>query len=338
MKAIVTGGAGFVGCNAAARLIREGHEVVVLDNLSRPGAQKNLDWLSTCGDFTFVKQDIRNAQAMNEVLFEHRNADLLIHLAGQVAVTTSVEDPRTDFSINIQGTLNLLEAVRTNGGRPFFVFASTNKVYGKMDDLAVEDQNGRWAYRDVAGAGEDRPLDFYSPYGCSKGAADQYVRDYARIFGLRTCVFRMSCIYGPRQFGVEDQGWVAWFVIASVLNRPITIYGDGKQSRDILYVDDLVDLYLTAYHNPEKSAGRIFNAGGGPDNAMSLLELIAHLERRLDKKIPLRYEDWRPGDQLVYVSDTTRAKTTFDWEAKTGKEQGVNALIDWVVSNKDLFE
>ena len=338
MKALITGGAGFVGCNAAARLIREGHEVVVLDNLSRSGSEKNLVWLQSVGGFDFIHGDLRDAATAENAIDHHRSVDLVLHLAAQVAVTTSVTDPRLDFEVNLIGSFNLLEALRKAKASPFLIYASTNKVYGKMDDLAVSDEGDRYAYRDVAGVDETRPLDFYSPYGCSKGGVDQYVRDYARIYGMRTCVFRMSCIYGPRQFGVEDQGWVAWFIIAAVLDRPITIYGDGKQVRDVLYVDDLIDLYLAAFEQPDVSAGQVFNAGGGPDNTLSLLDLLAHLEDRLGRKIPRSFDDWRPGDQKVYVSDTALVKKVLDWNPQFDKTRGVDALIDWVSDNKNLFD
>lgn len=338
MKAIITGGAGFVGCNAAARLIREGHSVVVLDNLSRAGSEKNLNWLQSVGDFEFIKVDLRQEQLLNHTIGLHSDADMILHLAGQVAVTTSVDNPRLDVETNLMGTFNLLEAVRTTGNRPFFIFASTNKVYGKMDDLLIKDFGDRYGYVDGNGVSEQRPLDFYSPYGCSKGAADQYVRDYARIYGLPSCVFRMSCIYGPRQFGIEDQGWVAWFIIAAVLERQITIFGDGKQVRDILYVDDLIDLYLAAYENRKSSAGKVYNAGGGISNTLSLKELLAHIEKRLDKKIEVKTDDWRPGDQKVYISDTTLAESELGWSPKFDRERGVDTLIDWVVQNKGLFE
>lgn len=338
MKAIVTGGAGFIGCNTAARLISQGHSVVVIDDLSRKGSVKNLEWLKTQGDFEFLQIDIRDYPALEGAIRKHSDVEFIMHLAAQVAVTTSVADPRTDMEINLLGSFNLIEAVRKNDLRPFIGFASTNKVYGKMDDLRIEDLGDRYQYADVAGADEERPLDFYSPYGCSKGAADQYIRDYSRIYNLPTAVFRMSCIYGKRQFGVEDQGWVAWFIIAAVLKQPITIFGDGKQVRDVLFVEDLIDLYLAAFNNPDKSAGKVFNAGGGPKNTLSLLELLAHIEKRLGEKIPLAYDDWRPGDQKVYVSDTALAESVLGWERKYDKVRGVDTLIDWILENKNLFE
>jgi len=338
MKAIVTGGAGFIGCNTAARLINQGHQVIVIDDLSRKGSEKNLKWLKTVGDFQFLKIDIRDFEALKKAIEKNADVQFIMHLAAQVAVTTSVTDPRTDMEINLLGSFNLLEAVRQTGIRPFIGFASTNKVYGKMDDLEVVDKGARYQYAHVPGANEKRPLDFYSPYGCSKGAADQYIRDYARIYDLPTCVFRMSCIYGKRQFGVEDQGWVAWFIIAAVLKKPITIFGDGKQVRDVLFVEDLIDLYLAAFNNRKKSAGMVFNAGGGPENTLSLLELLAHIEKRLERKIPLAWDDWRPGDQKVYVSDISLARESLGWEVKFDKTKGVDALIDWVLKNREIFE
>jgi len=338
MKSIITGGAGFIGCNTAARLIREGHDVVVFDNLSRKGADKNLDWLKTLGDVEFVKGDIRNSDQLNALFETHSDVDFIAHLAAQVAVTTSVEDPRSDFEINLLGSFNLLESVRKANCNPFIVFASTNKVYGKLDSIPVKELEGRYEFDGVKGVSEQQVLDFYSPYGCSKGGADQYFLDYSRIYGITSCVFRMSCIYGPRQFGVEDQGWVAWFIIAAVLDRPITLYGDGKQVRDVLFVQDLVDLYLSAYAQPEISKGRVFNAGGGPENTLSLLELLDHIENRLEKKIPYSIDQWRPGDQKVYVSQISLAEKELSWTPKTDRFHGVDQLIDWVKKNKHLFE
>ncbi|MDP8256693.1 MAG: SDR family NAD(P)-dependent oxidoreductase [Candidatus Alcyoniella australis] len=338
MRVLITGGAGFVGCNAANRMMADGHQVALLDNLSRRGSRSNLEWLKGRGDFEFFECDVRDADAVNAALSEFK-PQAMIHLAAQVAVTTSVENPREDFEINAQGTLNVLEAARALDELPFVVFASTNKVYGKMEDLKIRQDGRRYAYQDLPhGVDAQRPLDFYSPYGCSKGAADQYVRDYQRIYGLPSCVFRMSCIYGTRQFGVEDQGWVAWFVIAAVLGKQLTIYGDGMQVRDVLFVEDLVDAYARAIAQPQVSAGNIFNIGGGPQRQLSLLELIEMLERRLDRKIEPAFADWRPGDQLIYVSDIRRVEDELGWKQKVDVEQGVERLIDWVSQNKGLFQ
>ena len=256
MKWVVTGGAGFIGCNVVRRLLEQRKEVVIVDDLSRRGTSENLAWLQTLGPVKFVKQDVRDARGVAELLAAHRDADVVLHLAGQVAVTTSVTDPRTDFEINALGTFNVLEAVRRGGGKPIVLYASTNKVYGNMEQEGVELRNGKYAYKHLTGGvSEAAPLDFHSPYGCSKGTADQYVRDYARIYGMRSVVFRQSCIYGPRQFGIEDQGWVAWFTIAAVLGRPITIFGDGRQVRDVLFADDLADCYLRAVEQIDRTHG-----------------------------------------------------------------------------------
>jgi CDP-paratose 2-epimerase len=275
---------------------------------------------------------------MNAALAE-REYNAVLHLAAQVAVTTSVVDPRQDFEINALGTLNVLEAVRQHSPRAAVIYASTNKVYGKLDDLHVIEREGRYAYSDAdAGVGEDRSLDFHSPYGCSKGAADQYTIDYARIYGLKTTVFRQSCIYGPHQFGVEDQGWVAWFAIAALLNKPLTIYGDGKQVRDVLHIDDLLAAYATVLEMPDASVGQAFNIGGGPRNTLSLLDLIELLQRRLAKPIKPNFADWRPGDQKVFVSDITRLNRATGWQVQIGAEQGVAALLDWLIENRHLFD
>ena len=338
MKWLITGGAGFIGCNAARRLMAEGHEVVVFDNLSRKGTSGNLEWLREQGPVAFVKGDVREAETIASAVRAHRDADVVLHLAGQVAVTTSVTDPRTDFEINALGTFNVLEGIRRAGGSPVVLYASTNKVYGNMEHEGVELRNGRYAYKHLArGVSETAPLDFHSPYGCSKGTADQYVRDYARIYGMRSVVFRQSCIYGPRQFGIEDQGWVAWFTIAAVLGRPITIFGDGRQVRDVLYADDLADCYLRAVEQIDHTQGQIYNVGGGPDNQLSLLELLELLSARVGRKITTAFADWRPGDQKVFISDIAKAKRDFGWFPKVSATSGVDRLADWVLQEKPLL-
>ncbi len=270
---------------------------------------------------------------------EHRDSDLVLHLAGQVAVTTSVTDPRMDFEVNALGTFNLLEAARAAGVRAPIIFSSTNKVYGGMEDVGVVVRDGRYAYDGLPdGVGESRGLDFHSPYGCSKGAADQYVRDYHRIYGLNTVVFRQSCIYGYRQFGMEDQGWIAWFTIAAQLGRPITVFGDGMQVRDVLFVDDLIDAFDAAAAKIDRSSGNVYNIGGGPSNVLSLVELLAHIEGRLGAPIPAARDDWRPGDQRVYISDIRRAKEHLGWAPTVSKGQGLTLLYDWVAENRSLFE
>lgn len=343
MKALVTGGAGFIGCNMAKRLITDGWKVTIYDNLSRPGTASNLEWLKSHGNFKFVKGDLRQAKKLENTVRAAGKLDAVFHYAGQVAVTTSVVDPREDFEINALGTFNLLEAVRKNlpksiKGRPAVFYSSTNKVYGGMEDIKVVEKGGRYQYRDFAkGIPEDRLLDFHSPYGCSKGAADQYVRDYSRIYEFPTVVFRQSCIYGYRQFGVEDQGWVAWFTIAAALNKKITIYGDGKQVRDVLFIDDLCDAYLAAFKNIKKTAGQVYNIGGGAKNQMSLRELLAFLEEFLGKTIVTAKGEWRPGDQPVFVCDIAKAKREFGWEPKVSVREGVRKLHSWVMQHKAIF-
>ncbi|MBM4423098.1 MAG: NAD-dependent epimerase/dehydratase family protein [Chloroflexi bacterium] len=343
MKVLITGGAGFIGCNWAARLLRGGHEVTVFDNLSRKGAAANLEWLraqraqKSQGKLHFVRGDVRDAAAMAEAA---KGQKAIYHLAAQVAVTTSVTDPREDFEINALGTFNVLEAARAAGTQPMVAYASTNKVYGGMEEVRVAEEATRWRYADLLmGLPETQPLDFHSPYGCSKGAGDQYARDYARIYDLPTVVFRQSCIYGLRQFGVEDQGWLAHFVIATAKGRAINIYGDGKQVRDMLWVDDLLDAYEIALNHPEKIAGRIYNIGGGPDFTLSIwTEVGPILESLAGRKIEVRYGDWRPGDQKVYISDIRKAEAELGWKPMVSPPEGVKRLWEWVSANASLFD
>jgi len=337
MKWMITGGAGFIGTNAVARLVSEGHEVVVLDNLSRRGTEYNLEYEKTLG-IEFVRCDVRDHEALDRTIKEHSDANVILHLAGQVAVTTSVKDPRMDFEVNALGTFNVCEAVRRMAPDAVLLNTSTNKVYGGMQDIQVREGETRYEYVGLPyGASEDRPLDFHSPYGCSKGAADQYIRDYHRIFGLKTVCFRQSCIYGPRQFGVEDQGWLAWFAICGLLGKEITIYGDGKQVRDLLFANDLVSCYLAAVERIDDVAGAIFNVGGGPDRCLSVLEAIHALEELLGKKIPVKFDDWRPGDQHVFVSDIRKAKNTMGWEPHTDPMNGLAAMVKWMDENLSLI-
>ena len=342
MKILVTGGAGFIGVNTAAGLLEAGHEVVVLDNCTRLGAEENLAWLQDRGAVIVHRVDLRHWDAVWDAFAKHDDLAGLIHLAGQVAVTSSMDDPREDFESNALGTFNVLEALRLlddGHGQRFFIHASTNKVYGALEEVAVEEGECRYAYRDhPLGIDESTPLDFHTPYACSKGAADQYVRDYARVFGLPTVVLRQSCIYGPRQFGVEDQGWVAWFIIAAVLGRPITIFGDGKQVRDVLYIDDLIDSFLHCLEKLPSCAGRVYNVGGGPRSTLSLLELIAMLEELMGTVIPLTFADWRQGDQRIYVSDISRVQEEIGWAPTTGVREGVECLYRWVVRHRSLLE
>ena len=338
-KWIITGGAGFIGCHAASRFHEAGDHVVLVDNLSRRGADANLAWLRDRGVSDFIKADIRDADAMSRILARHADADAVLHLAAQVAVTTSVADPRADFEVNALGTFNVLEAVRVAaGGRPAVLYASTNKVYGNLEHVRVVERDGRYAYEDRPdGVDESEPLDFHSPYGCSKGAGDQYVRDYARIYGLKTVAFRQSCIYGTRQFGIEDQGWIAWFCVAVTTGQPFTIFGDGKQIRDTLWVGDLVDAYTRAIDRIDAVSGEVFNVGGGPGNTLSLRELVALLERDFGRKLDPPYADWRPGDQRVFVADIRKAGRLLGWKPEVSTAGGVVQLLRWVRENKHLF-
>ena len=309
----------------------------MLDNLSREGTDKNLQWLRDNSTFDFERVDVRDRAAVDRVLAEGR-FDAVLHLAAQVAVTTSVADPSMDFAVNAVGTFNVLDAIRCHCPEAVFINASTNKVYGKIVNAECELRDGRYAYVNRPfGISESEPLDFLSPYGCSKGAADQYALDYARIYQIPATSFRQSCIYGPRQFGVEDQGWVAWFAIASMLGRDITIYGDGKQVRDVLHVDDLVRAYEAAIRAPEKVAAEAFNVGGGAAQVLSLLDLIKMLEQRFRRSIPLRWDEWRPGDQRIYVSDIRKLDTALGWKPEIGVTAGVTQLIDWVAQNRAAF-
>jgi CDP-paratose 2-epimerase len=339
-RVVVTGGAGFVGSHLVDNLVQDGHHVTVFDAFVRRGSEYNASWLRARHPderLTIVRGDVRDAQAVEKVV---RSADVIYHVAGQVAVTLSVDDPRADFETNALGTLNVLEGARRSGRRPAVIFTSTNKVYGGMDGVATVEEGRRYRYRDLPlGIAESQPLDFHSPYGCSKGAADQYVRDYGRIYGLPTVVFRMSCIYGPRQLGTEDQGWVAHFVIAALTDQPITIYGDGKQVRDILFVSDLVRAFRLAVAHLDRTAGEVFNIGGGASNTMSVWaefgEMLADLK---SKRLEARFSDWRPGDQPCYVSDIRKAAELMGWRPLVDKETGIRQLWEWAASNLSLLE
>jgi len=337
LRILITGGAGFIGCNAAARFGRAGHEVTVVDNLSRVGSDANARWLTDELSIPSTRLDLRQAEPIDAVVARLK-PDLVLHCAGQVAVTTSVTNPRRDFEDNALGTLNVLEAVRQRAPGAIVLYTSTNKVYGGMEDVGVVLRDGRYQYADLPrGCDERRPLDFHSPYGCSKGAADQYVRDYGRIYGLRTVVFRQSCIYGYRQFGVEDQGWVAWFTIRAAFGAPVTIFGDGRQVRDVLFIDDLVDAFQAAVDRIDVSAGRIYNIGGGPQNQLSLLELVARLEALTGRGLSVSFADWRPGDQKVFVCDIAKAKAELGWAPRVGAHDGVEQLYRWIDANRALF-
>jgi CDP-paratose 2-epimerase len=335
---LITGGAGFIGTNVADRLLRAGTPVIALDNLSRAGADANLGWLRQRHGalLQFVRADVRDAAAVRSAV---EGAGAVIHLAAQVAVTTSIEDPVHDFDVNAGGTLQLLAALRRLDDPPPLLFTSTNKVYGNLGDIALAADGNRYVPLDSRirrhGVSEDRGLDFQSPYGCSKGAADQYVIDYARTFGLRTVVFRMSCIYGPHQWGTADQGWVAHFLLSALRGLPITVYGDGRQVRDVLHVDDLADAITSALAGIDRVAGRAFNIGGGVANTTSLIELIEHISEHSGVLPMLRFDDWRPGDQRYYVSDTRAFTALTGWNPRVGVSEGVRRLVSWITSTRD---
>lgn len=335
---LVTGGAGFIGSNIADRLASEGREVLIYDALTRPGVERNLTWLQQRhgSRVTAVQADIRNADELGRAVGE---AQAVFHMAAQVAVTTSMDDPRDDLEINILGTFNLLEAVRRKPGMPI-VFASTNKVYGDLADLDFARDGDTYVPVDggvrAHGIGEDRPLDFHTPYGVSKGAADQYVLDYARSYGVPAAVLRMSCIYGQRQMGTEDQGWVAHFLIRALEGKPITLYGDGYQVRDILDVSNAVEAYLHAWRRIDQVKGRAFNLGGGPANAVSLRILLAHIGTLIGRDIDVSFADWRAGDQRYFVADTRAAETALGLSAKVGWREGVAELARWLAAERGL--
>lgn len=337
---LIIGGAGFIGINSASYYLSKGYKVIIFDNFSRKGSKSNIAWFKKeygSKSLEVVVGDVR--YDLNKLQKLVKGVDRVLHLAAQVAVTTSVENPREDFEINALGTFNVLEAIRKSGNNPVLIYSSTNKVYGGLEDLKIIEQKTRYAFKNLPnGVSEERGLDFHSPYGCSKGTADQYVRDYSRIYGLNAVVFRQSCIYGPHQFGVEDQGWVAWFIIALTKGKTISIYGNGKQVRDLLYVEDLVRAYDLAAKNIKKTKGQIYNVGGGVKNTISIwFDFKPILEKLFGRKIEPKFSDWRPGDQPIYVSDIKKAKKDFDWEPKINVEQGIKKLYDWVTANKNLF-
>lgn len=333
---LITGGSGFVGVNLADRLLTEGKHVLVFDNLSRAGVEQNLSWLQEKHHqrLQVVIADVRDRAAVTEAV---KGASQVFHFAAQVAVTSSLVDPFHDFEVNALGTLNLLEAIRNLIHQPPVVFASTNKVYGDLDDLGIVMNGTRYHPENTFfrqhGISEKRNLDFHSPYGCTKGVADQYMLDYARTFGLKTVVFRMSCIYGPHQFGTEDQGWVAHFLIQALKDKPITLYGDGKQVRDILFVEDLVDAYLLAMENIHHLSGNAFNMGGGVHNTVSLIELCDLIGELRGKKPIVEFDDWRPSDQKYYVSDFGKFNAATGWNPRVGTMEGVQRLCNWLQEN-----
>ena len=345
MKILITGGSGFVGSHVSEYYAKKGDEVIVFDNLSRGETLKtadkrqtsyNWDHLKKVENIELVRGDIRRA---DDVVTAAEGVDAIIHTAAQVAVTSSVEDPRTDFEINALGTFNVLEAARKSENSPAVVYCSTNKVYGEnVNKIPVKEEETRYVFEGLDGVPETLSIDLceHTPYGCSKLAGDLYVQDYVKLYGLRTAVFRMSCIYGTRQFGNEDQGWVAHFVISTLTGKPLTIYGDGKQVRDVLYVSDLVRAYDLFLESNER--GAVYNIGGGPKNTISLLELLDLLEEEAGKRSEITFSDWRPSDQKVYISDISKAERELNWRSQTSVKDGVERLIEWVEEHKFLFE
>ena len=336
-KVLITGSAGFIGSHLAERCAIERLNVWGIDNLSRKGTRFNLNYLKIKypENFTFKKLDLTYSEVIDKFFIDHGPFDWIAHESGQVAVTTSLNNPLLDFNSNAVATVNLLEAVRKYSPKSKIAFASTNKVYGKLLDLEVRELQKKYAFEEgFQGVTETQPLDFQSPYGCSKGSADQYICDYARSFGLKTTAFRQSCIYGTRQFGLEDQGWVAWFLIAAALGKPTTIYGNGKQTRDLLWIDDLCELYMKFWNSDTFPWGTPLNAGGGISNCISLIELI-----EIMKRLKINFEEpaldiWRKGDQKIFCSDNSLAENLLDWKPSTTTSVGIEKLWDWIIRNK----
>ena len=336
-KIVITGGAGFIGTNLCLSAVKQGYQVVIFDNLSRPGTALSLEQLKTNERISFVKGDVQDALAVYHLLRQHADTAAVFHLAGQVAVTTSVTDPRQDFYSNAVGSFNVLEAARLLALDVPILYASTNKVYGHLPDVNIIEHNTHYSLADYPhGIAEEFPVHFHSPYGCSKGAGDQYFLDYARIYGLKTIVFRQSCIYGPHQLGLEDQGWVAWFTLCALNKLPLTVYGDGKQLRDVLYVDDLIEAYWRAVDNIHITAGQVYNIGGG-FYRLSLLELINLLQEQLSAKLIHSFQPARPGDQRVFVSNIAKARRDLAWQPVTAPPLGVAKLAAWLKNNREIF-
>lgn len=338
MRLLITGGCGFVGSNLAGHALARGDELTVLDNLSREGASQNLDWLHKQGEFRFVQADVRSRGAVDEAIREAR-PDCLFHLAGQVAMTASLTDPRTDFDTNALGTLNVLDSVRAHAPEAIVIYSSTNKVYGDLRQYNYRETTTRYeCVEKPQGFDELTPLDFHSPYGCSKGAADQYVLDYARVYGLRTVVFRHSSMYGGRQFATYDQGWLGWFCQQAVQQKfgkptkPLTVSGNGKQVRDILHINDVNRLYFAAAENVGRACGEAFNIGGGIHNSLSLLELFDELKQRLDTELEYTQISPRVSDQKVFVADIAKSIRCFGWEPEVRLAEGIQLAIDWAAA------
>lgn len=337
MRILITGGCGFIGSNLAREGLRRGHEVFLFDDLSRAGAGENLRWLQGEGGFKFYERDVRNAGAVNEA-FAAAKPEVVFHMAGQVAMTTSIADPRRDLEVNVLGGFNVLEAARAHAPGAVVVYSSTNKVYGGLEQIRLEETATRYVAPDFpAGFDESTRLDFQSPYGCSKGSVDQYMLDYARLFGLRTIVFRHSTVFGGRQFATFDQGWMGWFTHLAVRasqgdQKPFTIAGTGKQVRDVLFISDLVDCYFEAVNAAEETAGQAYNIGGGIANSLSLLELFALLEKNLGLRLQFTREPWRASDQKIFIADAGKARAAFGFAPRVDKETGVQRMIEWTRS------
>ena len=335
MKALITGGAGFVGSNLAAHLLAQGAQVTVFDSLVRNGAAENLAWLRSLGPLDFLHNDICETAAVDHAI-QSLQPEVVFHLAGQVAMTTSMQDPRRDFDTNVVGSINVLEAVRRFAPQTAVIYASSNKVYGNLDHLDLIESATRYQPRTLqGGVDESTAIEFHTPYGCSKGAADQYMLDYARSFGLHTVVFRHSTIYGGRQFATYDQGWVGWFCRQALESKQhpgraaFTISGDGKQVRDLLHVSDAVAAYVAAYEHIAAARGQAFNIGGGMENSMSLLELLLFLEKRLEIKLNYTHLPWRASDQKFFVADNSKAARLLHWSPQMAKEQGIEDTLAW---------
>lgn len=339
MKYLITGGCGFLGSNIASEILKQGDELVVFDSLYRFGSYQNLEWLKTQGNFEFIHGDIRNTNDVERTIKTHK-PDVIYHLAGQVAMTTSIADPRMDFEVNVGGSFNLLNAVRLYSPESTIIYSSTNKVYGDLEQFTYEETATRYeCVEKPNGFDESVNLDFHSPYGTSKGSSDQYMLDFARIYGLKTVVFRHSSMFGGRQFATYDQGWIGWFTQQAInikngtQKEPFTISGNGKQVRDLLYADDAVALYLKAAEKIETIKGQAFNVGGGMENSSSLLELFTFLENKIDVKMIYTQLPVRESDQRVFVADLTKAKELIGWEPKVSKEEGIRKMIEWVSAN-----
>jgi len=333
-KLLITGGCGFIGTNAASYYLKKGYKIIAVDNLFRTGSKQNLAWLKKQkGNFVFENVDIRNDKKLLKVFKKHE-PNLILHLAAQTTMVTSVTNPREDFEANALGTFNTLEAMRNGSPKASLIYSSTNKVMGELINIPVIEKKKRYAFKNIKGISEKEPLDFCGPYGCSKGCGDQYTLDYAKIYGLNTVVFRQSGIYGPHQFGIEEQGWLAWFTNAIIFGKPVTIYGDGKQVRDVLYIDDLLKAFDLTFKNIKKTRGKVYTVGGGPKFSLSVWELFEILEKLSDKKFKYKFGSWRAGDQKIYISDISSAKKDFGWIPQISPQQGVKKLYSWIFQNK----